>query len=139
METVVKPGMKCEVLKINNNLNANMNSGSHGTRIGDPKVKIEVDRVNERYDGITDVYDTKGRRYFAHELQPIVLNVAYFVKDLKKYEKKIEKIKEKINFLEENNLSEYSDEKFKAFQAIKISKNSDLSVSEKIKMIEKML
>lgn len=137
MEVVIKKGMTCKVLKEDNNIYGNLRSGQVGTRPGDPSLKIKVERVRSNPD-FDEVYDENGRRYYSHELEPIIQNVEYFTKILVKEQKKVDEIQNKISFLKENNLSEYSEEKFKAYQAIKISKSEE-SIKDKINKIEKLL
>lgn len=134
-------GDQCLVLTLPPN-DIRRRSGGYGTGNVNIKAYVTIQEIRPNYNpnnpNIIALTPDGGRySYYPYELKLIVKNKNYYLKKIQKYEEKMEDIKSKINFLEELNISEYSENKYKIFKGLKMSKGK--SLGEKIETIYKQL
>lgn len=149
----IKVGMKCKVISNYDYIKNNKpNSGGIMTNTNNISLESheyivtirEIRNTNNNYPANNPngrlrqifVYEN-NTYYFEHELAPITMNLDYYMKKLKSFNEKIENVKNKISFIKENNISEYSDRKYLIYKGLIDSQDEPLS--KKIEIIDNYL
>lgn len=113
-------------------------TGSPGTKVGDKIKIITVRDIQEDGHG-RKVIISKNSRYYEHELEPNVENIEKLERKIGKKVKEIKELENKIKFMKENDLDEYSDEKYQAYKIIQESSKEEMSDVEKIEKVSELL
>lgn len=112
-------------------------SNGRGTRNGEKRKIITVKGITHDNIG-NNLIISKNSQYYPWELESISETVEKIESQIAKKVKEIKELENKIKFMKENGLDEYSQSKYRAYKIIQESEK-DMEINKKIDMISKML